>query len=167
MAARIPVKEKHLTAPMTPLTQKRHNYREALKATHGNMSLAGQKLGVSRQAVWAVVQNHPELQKLIFDERQSMVDLAETALRGELLNGNITAIIYTLKSQGKDRGWAERQELVTENKHLVELAEREKEYQDYFDKYLRGTDSGPVQADGEQEPLDPAPPDTETVRLPG
>jgi hypothetical protein len=40
-----------------------------------------------------------------------MLDNAETALYDDALNGNTTALIFFLKTQGKSRGYTERQEL--------------------------------------------------------
>jgi len=47
------------------------------------------------------------------EEREALVDMAESALRAEVLDRNMTAVIWTLKAspEAKRRGWGERQEL--------------------------------------------------------
>ena len=45
------------------------------------------------------------------DERESLLDLAEGSLFDQVRKGNITAIIFTLKTIGKHRGYVERQEV--------------------------------------------------------
>jgi len=83
----------------------------ALKRTAGNVSAAARELGVSRTTVYKKVNASPTLQEILADAREELVDIAESALRREVLAGNITAIIFTLKTQGKSRGYVERQEV--------------------------------------------------------
>ena len=45
-----------------------------------------------------------------------MVDVAEGRLNQAVNNGDLTAIIFTLKTLGKSRGYIERQELLQEFK---------------------------------------------------
>ena len=49
--------------------------------------------------------------EVLQSSRETMLDNAETALYDEALNGNTTALIFFLKTQGKSRGYTERQEL--------------------------------------------------------
>ena len=83
---------------------------EALKATSGNISAAARALGVTRNGLYYHINKSVTLQQLLTDTREELVDIAESALRREVLDGNITAIIFTLKTQGKARGYVERQE---------------------------------------------------------
>lgn len=84
----------------------------AIKQTAGNVSAAARALGVSRSTVNRRIAESPVLKQLVEDTREELVDVAESALRREVLAGNITAIIFTLKTQGKKRGYIERQEYV-------------------------------------------------------
>jgi len=83
----------------------------ALRATSGNVAYAARELGASRSTIYRFIENRPTLQQVLVDAREELVDIAESALRREVLNGNITAIIFTLKTQGKARGYVERQEV--------------------------------------------------------
>lgn len=47
----------------------------------------------------------------ITDARESMIDTAESMLYKQIGEGNTTAIIFFLKTQGRQRGYIERQEL--------------------------------------------------------
>lgn len=80
----------------------------ALKAASGNISYAARALGVSRTAIYRRIEDSPTLQALLVDVREELVDIAESALKREVLNQNITAIIFTLKTQGQKRGYIER-----------------------------------------------------------
>lgn len=81
---------------------------EALKAKAGNIAAAARDLGVARTTIYRQIERSVGLQELLTDTREELVDIAESALRREVLNGNITAIIFTLKTQGKARGYVER-----------------------------------------------------------
>ena len=80
----------------------------ALKSAAGNVSYAARELGVSRSTLYRRINESPTLQQSLVDSREELVDIAESALKNEVLNGNITAIIFTLKTLGKDRGYVER-----------------------------------------------------------
>ena len=56
--------------------------------------------------------------------RQSMIDSAEDGLRNGVDEGNLTAIIFTLKTIGKERGYIERTETETYNMTPVDFAEQ-------------------------------------------
>ena len=82
----------------------------AIRQTAGNLSQAAKALGVSRSTINRRVSLSPALKDVVDDVREELVDIAESALRREVVDGNITAIIFTLKTQGKSRGYIERQE---------------------------------------------------------
>ena len=79
-----------------------------LRASYGNVTVAAGKLGVERNTVYAYVQRHPELQIVIDDARRGLVDLAEVAIGQMITEKQPAAVIFTLKTQGRSRGWIER-----------------------------------------------------------
>lgn len=94
---------------MAPLTNAQ--IAQALEQKAGNIAQAAKALGVTRQTLYNRIQKSTQLAQTVVDEREGMVDIAESALRREVINGNITAIIFTLKTLGKERGYVERQEI--------------------------------------------------------
>lgn len=96
--------EKRLTVPQI---------EEALKKTAGNISQAAKTLNVSRNAIYDRIHNSPTLQTVLQNSREELVDIAESALLRGVIEGNMTAIIWTLKASpaAKARGWSERQEV--------------------------------------------------------
>jgi transposase-like protein len=94
----------------------------AIKQTAGNVSQMARELGVSRSTVNRRIADNPKLKQLLEDEREELVDIAESSLRREVVLGNITAIIFTLKTQGKSRGYVERQEFTGANGGAIEVA---------------------------------------------
>jgi len=67
---------------------------EALRETHGNFMLSAKKLGCSRVMIWSRVKKSEELQKVVEDEREGMVDIAEGALYSSLLNQDPWAVVH-------------------------------------------------------------------------
>ena len=86
---------------------------DAIRRAAGNVTAAARGLGVGRTALHARIAKSPDLQRVLQEERESLVDMAESALRAEVLDRNMTAIIWTLKAspEAKRRGWSERHEL--------------------------------------------------------
>ena len=82
-----------------------------LEQSNGNISYAARSLGVARNTLYKRINKNPRLQKVLDDARETLVDTAESALLTAVRTGNIAAIIFTLKTQGKARGYIERQEI--------------------------------------------------------
>ena len=85
--------------------------KKLLHKHEGNISEVARELKVARSSVYRRMKKFPELQKVHDQEKERMLDRVEAAMYREALAGNITALIFTLKTQGRHRGWNERQEL--------------------------------------------------------
>ena len=83
----------------------------AIQQYKGNISAMARAFQVSRQAIYDYISNKPDLKQMIQDERESMLDDAESEIYKQIRKGNTTALIFFLKTQGKQRGYVERQEL--------------------------------------------------------
>tara|TARA_Y100000310_G_scaffold304198_1_gene343120 strand:+ start:86 stop:565 length:480 start_codon:yes stop_codon:yes gene_type:complete len=100
----------------------------ALRATSGIQAAAARKLGTSRQAIAGFIKRNVSLQKVVEEVVETTLDVAEAELIKQLASGNMTAIIFYLKTKGKDRGYSERQEHVGKgNTALVPLAPEAKD----------------------------------------
>ena len=77
----------------------------------GNLSAVARSLGVTRRAVYYHVNANPELGAALSDARESMLDNAESKLYQRTLEGHTAELLFFLKTQGKSRGYTERQEL--------------------------------------------------------
>ena len=84
---------------------------EALREKHGNMSAAARFLNCSRNTISRYIEQYPTVKAVADEERETLIDFAENQLFQQVKDGNITAIIFTLKTIGKSRGYVERQEL--------------------------------------------------------
>src|SRR3990167_6133961 len=84
---------------------------EAVRRNKGILTLAARDLHCTRQTVHNYVNRYPTIKAAMDDERDSLLDMAEGKLFEQVRKGNMTAIIFTLKTLGKHRGYVERQEV--------------------------------------------------------
>lgn len=82
----------------------------ALTAAGGIKLGAAMKLKCSPGTVQNYITRHPEIADAIVEIKANTLDLAETKLIEQIGKGNMTAIIFYLKTQGKERGYIERVE---------------------------------------------------------
>lgn len=83
---------------------------EALAETNGLLTLAAKKAGVSYTTINRYVHDFPSVKDAAQQAREGMLDFAESKLYSAINEGNMTAIIFYLKTQGKSRGYIERLE---------------------------------------------------------
>ena len=83
---------------------------EALKATGGLVYMAARKLGCDPSTINIRAKKSPEIQSAIDNARGDMLDMAEHELKKAVRGGDMTAVIFTLKTIGKHRGYVERVE---------------------------------------------------------
>jgi hypothetical protein len=84
---------------------------DALREKHGNLSAAARFLGCDRHTVARYISQYSTVKEVADEERETLIDFAENQLFQQVKDGNITAIIFTLKTIGKHRGYVERQEV--------------------------------------------------------
>ena len=82
----------------------------ALTAAGGIVTSTAKRLGCNPKTVYRYIERFPALKGVLTEARESSVDLAESKLIEAIKNGNLTAIIFFLKTQGKSRGYTERSE---------------------------------------------------------
>jgi len=61
------------------------------------------------------MESKPTLKVVLADAREKMIDNVESKLYSKALDGDTTAMIFFLKTQGKGRGYVERQEVTGAN----------------------------------------------------
>ena len=84
---------------------------------NGNVAAIARHYGVSRGTVYNRINESVELADALKDSRESIIDDAEAELYKQIKAGNTTALIFFLKTQGKGRGYVERQEHRLETWH--------------------------------------------------
>lgn len=84
---------------------------EAIRGSRGIVSNAARKLGCSRKTIYNYIDRYATVAEALEEEREDLLDFVEDRLLREIDHGNMTAIIFYLKTRGKHRGYVERQEV--------------------------------------------------------
>ena len=85
--------------------------KKAIHESKGIVTAVCKKLDITRWAFYKRCQTNPELVRELAVAREELADVAELKLWEKLKEGDIRAILFTLKTIGKDRGFVERQEI--------------------------------------------------------
>ncbi|MBN1460103.1 MAG: hypothetical protein JXA57_11225 [Armatimonadetes bacterium] len=95
--------------------------KEVLAACHGQVYLAAERLGCWPSALYARIRKDPELQSIIdlYDGRR--VDAAELKLEQAIKNGESWAVLFTLRTKGRDRGYSEKVEVEQSGRLSIDL----------------------------------------------
>jgi hypothetical protein len=83
----------------------------ALSETKGMITLAAQKLDCAPNTVRRYIREYPTIAQAQKDARDKMTDAVELKLYEKIMSGDTTAMIFYLKTQAKERGYIERQEV--------------------------------------------------------
>lgn len=84
---------------------------EAIKKANGFVSHAAAALGISRTQLYRIINDKPTVAEALRDSREAMKDFAESKLFGNIKEGKEASIFFYLKTQAKDRGYIERQQV--------------------------------------------------------
>ena len=102
---------------------------KALKETNGLLTMAAARSGIGYRTVCRYVADYPSVKEAAHDAKEAMLDYAEGKLYSKIKSGDNTCIIFYLKTQGKSRGYIERQEFTGEGgqpiKHTIEVIDQE------------------------------------------
>ena len=82
----------------------------AIVEAEGNLTQAAKILGCSRTTVHKYINDYATVKQAYHDINEQTLDFVEDQLMTQIKRGNITAIIFFLKTKGKHRGYVERQE---------------------------------------------------------
>ena len=84
---------------------------KALENKRGGVYVAADELGCSYKTIHRRAKRVPAIQEVIDKYRHRRTDVAEIKLDQAILNGEPWAILFQLKTQGKSRGYVERNEI--------------------------------------------------------
>jgi hypothetical protein len=91
----------------------------ALQAKRGMVYLAARALQCDAKTIYNAMKQHPEIRAAREEQRGQMIDVAESSLYKLIVEGNLSATIFLLKTQAKDRGYFEREERIGLNLNLT------------------------------------------------
>lgn len=78
---------------------------------YGNIAACARKFNVARNTFWRYANDHAKVQAAVHQAREAMKDNVESVLYSEARKGEGWAVCFFLKTQAKDRGYVERQEV--------------------------------------------------------
>jgi ACT domain-containing protein len=90
---------------------KKEQLLEALVKSLGIVSTACLNVGVSRTTYYKYYNEGGQFKDQVDDINNIAIDFAESKLFDLIKEGNITAVIFYLKTKGKKRGYIEKQEI--------------------------------------------------------
>ncbi len=100
---------------------------QALESSAGNVSKACKAIKISRQTHYDWLDKYDNYKKGVEEITEALIDFGETALLKNMKKGDTTAIIFFLKTKGKNRGYVERVETEDVSDPWTLLAKRSKE----------------------------------------
>lgn len=77
----------------------------------GNVTTICDRLGCARKTFYSWLEKRAAITEAYAHEKETMLDMAEDSLMRLVLDGELGAICFFLKCQGKRRGWIEKQEI--------------------------------------------------------
>jgi hypothetical protein len=97
----------------------------ALRDAEGMVYLAAERLDVAASTVYRYAERHPEVREAMDHQKGRRLDTAENKLWAAVKRGSAWAVCFFLKTQGKARGYVERQEIeqAATNRLVVEEVE--------------------------------------------
>lgn len=112
---------------MTKSDTKKSVMIQALESSLGVVSVACNKAEISRETHYRWYKEDPIYKQEVDNVKNVCLDFVESKLFEQIRDNNTTSTIFYLKTQGKNRGYVERQEvdLGNENHFRIEILKRE------------------------------------------
>lgn len=93
----------------------------ALQKNRGHIANACQVVGVTRQTYYNWKKEDEAFREAVTDNEEAVIDLVESKLMQNILKGDVTSIIFYLKTKGRARGYQEKQEIDISALHLPQI----------------------------------------------
>ena len=102
---------------------------DALEKSLGVVTTACRSAGISRSTHYKWIDEDEEYKKNYESVKDIAIDFAESQLHKQISKGNAVSTIFFLKTQGKKRGYVERQEIsgVSDAPFTILLTEKPEE----------------------------------------
>ena len=82
---------------------------DILRANGGNIKQSCIKANMGRSTYYAWIDDDKDFENEVRDVNEELLDFAESQLMNHITKGNLTAIIFYLKTKGQSRGYIEKQ----------------------------------------------------------
>ena len=105
---------------MADTRKNKKNLLSELESSFGNVTIACRNTGIARATFYKWLNDDEVFKKKVDEVNESAIDYVEHSLMRLIKEGNPTAIIFYLKTKGKNRGYVERQEQVMSVNPFIE-----------------------------------------------
>jgi len=89
----------------------KNNLLEALEKSMGIVTTACKRVKCNRSTFYKYYNNDKDFRDKVDELQNYTLDMVESELHKQIMEGNTTATIFYLKTKGKKRGFVERQEI--------------------------------------------------------
>lgn len=88
-------------------------FLEAYEKSFGNILVSCKTVGIARQTYYNWIQEDEQFKKDVetIEPQERFLDFLEGKLVEKINGGDVTSLIFALKTKGKRRGYVERQEI--------------------------------------------------------
>lgn len=87
----------------------------------GNLTATASSLGLARKTLERWRESDSKLAEMLNDIDESLIDYTESKLMESINEGNVTSILFFLKTKGKKRGYVEQNEVKLDANPFIEL----------------------------------------------
>ena len=94
---------------------------DALMKSGGLVSYAAEILGCTRSTVYNYINDNDVCKEAKVDAKEKKHDFVEGKLMELIKGGNVTAVIFYCKTQLKERGYVERQEITGADGNVIDM----------------------------------------------
>jgi len=114
---------------------------EALEKYNGYVYLAADHLGCTPKTIYRRLETVGSLVEKLESIRGKELDVTEMALHRAIMEGESWAVQFKLKTQGKHRGYVERQEITGADGGAIEFDDARKSIQSKLSRLATGNGS--------------------------
>ena len=107
---------------MTKTDTKKKAMILALEKSLGIVTNACKQVGISRETHYSWMRKDLDYAAQVKDIENIALDFAESKLHEQIFEGNVSSIIFYLKTKGKTRGYIERQEFDVKKNEAPDLS---------------------------------------------
>ena len=105
------MKQRDTSMLLKKIEKKKKMFLKALHENRGNISYACSATDIGRTHYYRWIKEDAEFKEAVLNVKEYNIDHVESKLHEKIDEGDITAIIFYLKTQGKGRGYVERQDI--------------------------------------------------------
>ena len=102
----------------------KRNFLDLYPKTMCNISKTCKQIGIGRSSYYNWIDDDHEFEREVKNAKEGLIDNLESEIYNQIFNKhNVIATIFALKCMGKNRGWAEQNQIPFENVKPIRVLE--------------------------------------------